>query len=129
MLNHIDVAAAVIQKDNKVFVARRAPKEHLGGKCEFPGGKIEPNEKPEECLKRELAEELGIEVDIGEYITESIYAYDEKKIRLIAYAVEYKSGEIKLSVHDHYEWAQVDELFKFDFAAADWPIVKYISRM
>ena len=64
----IDVVAVVIVKDNKFLITRRAPKLNLEGMWEFPGGKIEKGETPEEALKRELAEELEIETEVGNYI-------------------------------------------------------------
>ena len=63
------VTCAIIEKDSKTLIARRAADQKLAGKWEFPGGKIEQGETPEECLKRELEEEFGIQVEVGEFIT------------------------------------------------------------
>ena len=67
------VAAAVIEKDGKILIAQRKKGWRFAGKWEFPGGKIEPNETPEECLRRELREELGIETEIGDFFCVSTY--------------------------------------------------------
>ena len=83
----IIVTAAIIKKDNKFLIAKRK-EGHLANKWEFPGGKLEPNETPEDCLKRELSEEFGIETIIGKYVTKSIHEYPHIKIELIAYEVE-----------------------------------------
>ena len=78
----IDVVAAVIVKDNKFLITRRAPKLKLEGMWEFPGGKVEQGETPEEALKRELVEELKIETEIGNYIETSIYEYPNVTVSL-----------------------------------------------
>ena len=85
---HIDVTAAVIIADNQVLAARRKAGSHLAGFWEFPGGKIEAGETPEVCLQRELKEELGITSKIGRFLGESLYDYDVKIVRLMAYKVE-----------------------------------------
>ena len=72
----IDVAAGIIQReDGKILLARRKPGSHLAGYWEFPGGKIEEGESPEECLERELLEELGIVTKTGAFVAESVYDY------------------------------------------------------
>ena len=63
------VTCAIIEKDGKILIARRAEGQKLAGKWEFPGGKVEDGESPEECLKRELEEEFGIPTEVGEFIT------------------------------------------------------------
>jgi mutator protein MutT len=87
MLSIINVAVGIIVKNNKVFAARRKPGLHLAGFWEFPGGKIEQNESPEQCLERELREEFGIETQVTHYIGENIHSYNDKTVRLIAYQV------------------------------------------
>ncbi|MBL4903062.1 MAG: (deoxy)nucleoside triphosphate pyrophosphohydrolase [Desulfocapsa sp.] len=100
----IDVAAAVFSKGDAVLVARWAPGQHLEKKWEFPGGKIEHGETPEECLRRELKEELGITVEVGDYVGESLYSYTDKTVRLLAYHVKHLSGDFSLTVHDKIDW-------------------------
>jgi 8-oxo-dGTP diphosphatase len=95
-----DVTAAIILKDDKVLITRRAPGQNLAGHWEFPGGKIESGETPEECLARELLEELAVQVTVGDKFGESIYDYETGSIRLIAYYTDILAGEINLSVHD-----------------------------
>jgi len=95
-----DVTAAIIFNEGKVLIARRAPGEKHAGGWEFPGGKIELGETPEECLKRELLEEFGIETSINDFIAESIYEYNMGSIKLLAYLVDIINGDIRLTVHD-----------------------------
>ncbi|NLY49272.1 MAG: (deoxy)nucleoside triphosphate pyrophosphohydrolase [Clostridiales bacterium] len=84
-MNRIKVVAGVIIKNNKVLITRRAPKENFGGGWEFPGGKIEANETPEECLARELKEELNVNISVGKLCTEVYHIYNDISICLIAY--------------------------------------------
>lgn len=118
------VTAAIIKKDNKILIARRAANKHLAGYWEFPGGKIEDNETPEICLKRELNEELGITVNVGNFFMENQHDYGTKIILLQAYLCELISGSIVLRDHDKFEWVVKSDLSNFNFAPADIPFVK-----
>ena len=121
--------AAIIQKDNKILIAQRRKDKNLGLKWEFPGGKIDKNETPEECLSRELKEEFGIKTKVGKFITNSIYKYPNIEIDLMAYYVDYLDGEFKLIDHERIEWVSKDNLKEFDFAEADIPIIdKLLSQ-
>ncbi|SDH10406.1 8-oxo-dGTP diphosphatase MutT [Winogradskyella thalassocola] len=126
-LKSILVAAAIIQKDNKIFIARRSPHKHLGGLWEFPGGKIEEGETDEECLYRELQEELGITINVKEFFMNNIHNYGNITINLKAYFCEIKSGEITLSDHDQYLWVLKNELDNYEFAPADLPFIKVMN--
>ena len=125
----IDVVAAVIVKDNKFLITRRAPKLNLEGMWEFPGGKIEKGETPEEALKRELAEELEIETEVGNYIETSIHEYLNVTVKLMAYFATVISGEIKLSVHDEVKWISISEVENFQFAPADIPFIEKLKEV
>jgi len=123
MLSIINVAVGIIVKNNKVFAARRKPGLHLAGFWEFPGGKIEQNESPEQCLERELREEFGIETQVTHYIGENIHSYNDKTVRLIAYQVEYLSGDFQLRDHDQMQWVAIPELDSLVWAEADIPLI------
>ena len=123
-----DVAAAVIKKEGKYLIARRKEEKHLGGKWEFPGGKINEDETAKQCLERELEEELGIAVKIGNFIAEGYYSDDTISIRLLGYLAELISGQLKLNAHDEIRWVKAGELMNFDFAEADLPIVIEIVK-
>lgn len=122
----IDVTAGIIEKDGRFLIAKRKKGKHLEGKWEFPGGKVEPEEKPEECLCRELREEFCIKTKVGDFLTESIFKYKERKIRLLGYYVKYISGKFQLNDHDEIQWITVDDFYKYDFAEADMPLVEKI---
>ena len=93
------VTAAIIIKDRKVLIAKRKSTGRLPCLWEFPGGKIEPGESPEQCLKRELLEEFEIDVHIGDYLGNSLYKYDFGTIDLISYKVHLIKGDFKLNDH------------------------------
>lgn len=116
------VTAAIIIEDDRVLLTRRGPDEKLAGYWEFPGGKVEDGESLEECLKREIHEELGLYTDIGDVLAQSEYRYDHGSFRLVAMQTNILSGEIRLNVHDLVEWVPIQELLTFNLAPADIPI-------
>lgn len=124
----IEVTAGIFEKQGLVFAARRKAGKHLAGYWEFPGGKIELNETPQECLRREFEEEFGVSVEVGEFVGSSDYDYGQKVIRLLAYKVEYLSGKFSLNDHDELCWLPLHQLSDLRWAPADVPLVeKYIS--
>ena len=120
----IDVTAAILVKDGKILIAKRKPEDKQPDKWEFPGGKIEIGESAQECLKREMQEEFGIDVRVGKFLGESIYHYPHESIRLLAYLAEWQAGDLALKDHADYAWAKCDRLAEFDFAPADLPFVR-----
>lgn len=121
----IEVTAAIIAREERVLVARRNS-GHLKGKWEFPGGKIEPGETPEQCLERELFEEFTVKTEIAEFFAENTHKYEDKTVRLIAYRVRHISGEFIVSAHDSIKWVTLSQLHEIDFAPADIPIAKML---
>ena len=120
------VTAAVIEKDGKILIAQRKAGDTLGGKWEFPGGKMEPGETPEECLRRELMEELGVDTKIGAFVCSSKFEYKHLPIELLVYRAEHVAGEFKLNEHDRMEWVFPADLVKYDFSSADIPVVNML---
>lgn len=104
------VTAAIIQLDGKVLIARRSPHSKLAGNWEFPGGKVEEGESLQECLKRELHEELGILTEIGAHLHSSEYKYEHGSFRIEAFKVSWIGGDLRLKEHDCVEWVSVDAL-------------------
>lgn len=92
-------------------------------KWEFPGGKIDEGENPEECLKRELIEELGVEISIGEPLPVRTHHYPLFTVTLYPFICEIVSGEITLHEHSAMVWLAREELHKLDWAEADWPVI------
>ena len=124
-----EVTAAIIIDKNKILIAQRGANEKLAGKWEFPGGKIELGETPQECLKREIKEELEVDIAVGNYLGESIYTYPNGEIKLIAYFATILEGDIKLSVHDKVEWITISQIDKYDFAPADIPFIEKLKEV
>lgn len=122
----IDVTAAIIEKDGKFLIAKRKKGKHLENKWEFPGGKVEAGETPERCLARELQEEFGIIAQIADFVTESIFDYGDRRIKLLGYRAKYVSGEFLLNDHDEIAWVSPREFNRFDFAEADIPLIKKV---
>jgi 8-oxo-dGTP diphosphatase len=123
------VTAAILIKDNKILIAKRSAKGKVPHKWEFPGGKIENGETPEECLIREMNEEFGIKINVGAYFGNSIYDYSHGEIELLAFFVEWISGSMAPAVHDEIRWVTQEELGNYDFAPADIPIVDKLLNM
>lgn len=120
------VTAAIITDESKILIARRGPEKHLAGFWEFPGGKIEKDETPEECLKREIKEELGLDIEIKSFFMENVYQYPNKKILLKAYLCKRLSGSIVLKDHDKIEWVDIIEIDNYKFAPAD---IAFIDKL
>ena len=122
-----DVTAAVIIQNEKVLITRRAATEKHAGWWEFPGGKVEDGETPEVCLRRELLEELGVDALIGDLLAESIFGYETGAIRLLAYRAEIRSGEIRLCVHDEFQWVSAADSLQCKLLPADRPIAEKLA--
>ena len=125
----IPVVCAIIEQDDLVLCALRSEHMSLPGKWEFPGGKLEVNELPEDALIREIKEELNIEIRIVEALPISEHAYvPEKIIQLIPYRCAIV-GNKRPSATEHSElrWVKKDELLLLDWAEADVPIVKSLQ--
>jgi len=122
----IEVACAIIIKNKKILVTQRSEEMALPLKWEFPGGKVEVDETPKACLKREIKEELNIEINILEKLKNNTHNYESFSIKLIPYIATIQSGEIKLSEHKTYRFVKTGDLLNLDWAEADLPIVQQL---
>lgn len=125
----LKVTCAIITIDGKILAVQRSRAMSLPMKWEFPGGKIEPAETEVECIKREIREELSIEIDVLQRLTPSIHQYPSFTIELIPYTANYLSGDLKLKEHNNYVLMNRDELDRLDWAEADWPIVREVMGL
>lgn len=124
-MNKIEVVAAIIYFKNEILCVQRQKNKlpYISEKFEFPGGKIEKNETNEEALKRELKEELNINVNIKSLFLTVVHEYPDFELTMHSYICEVKSKEIVLNEHIALEWLTLYELRNLDWAAADIPIV------
>jgi 8-oxo-dGTP diphosphatase len=125
----ISVVCAIIFRENKILTVQRGPNMSLPLKWEFPGGKIEPNETEHDCIKREIREELNIEIEVKNRLTPSYFEYPNITIELIPYLAQYLSGEIVLAEHKGYQFLTTTELNELDWAEADLPILKELQSL
>jgi mutator protein MutT len=123
----IDVAAGLVFHHGKLLITQRRTGDHLGGLWEFPGGKVEPGETFEHCLARELREELGIEISVGEEIEDITHSYPEKTVRLKFFRSRLISGEAR-PIHCHaLQWVRRGELNLYQFPEADAQLLKRLA--
>ena len=122
------VVAALIVRENKILICQRTRHQTMPLKWEFPGGKIEPGEKPEAALGRELDEELGIQAAIGRKVAEVRHNYDNgSTVELHFFLVEDFSGEIQNRIFKEVRWVAREEMPRYDFLEADVALVKDIA--
>lgn len=123
------VAAAVIIERGRVLLTRRHEGSHLAGMWEFPGGKLEDGESPEEALVRECREECGIEVAVGEVLDVTHHRYPEKDVLLLFYRCELRAGEVRhLQVADH-AWVAPSDLGRYPLPPADHGVVERVRQL
>ena len=115
----IEVVAAVIEKDEKYFIAKRPNKGELALKWEFPGGKVEVNESREDALIREIKEEFKSDIKIRRFIQTVEYEYQTFYIILHCYLCELVDGDMELLEHIDKKWVSQEELLHYDLAKAD----------
>ena len=123
----MDVVAAIIENnDGDILIAKRNSKKSQGGLWEFPGGKIEKNESADDAIKREIKEELNIDIEINKWLIEKRHEYLEKTINLILCSAKWIGGELDLSEHEDSKWIKKEDIFNFQFADADKEIINEI---
>ena len=125
--NRIEVSAALIFREGKLLITQRHAKSHLGGLWEFPGGKREAAETFEQCLVREIREELGIEISVGELFEEISHDYPEKFVHLKFFICKLISGEPQPLDCAAVKWISKSELSNFDFPAADAQLLEKLA--
>ena len=125
----IVVAAAVVIRDGRVLLTRRLDDQHLPGFWEFPGGKVESGESPEEAVVRECREEIGVELEVERILEVTHHQYPSKEVLLLFYLCSLVSGEVQhIEVADH-AWVRPDELDEYPLPPADGPVVRAIRAL
>ena len=123
----IEVAAGLVFRDGRLLIAQRHAQDHLGGLWEFPGGKRLRGESFAECLVRELREELGIEVAVGELVESLTHEYPEKTVHLKFYRCRWKQHEPQPLGCPAFKWVSAAELREYSFPAADARLLEKLS--
>src|SRR5699024_2180736 len=126
MKKDIHVVGAVITEGDKVFCAQRGTEKSLPLMWEFPGGKIEAGEIPQEALQREIKEEMKCEITVGEKVEHTIYEYDFGIVHLTTYFCKLVEGSPKLTEHVDFKWLSASELKTLKWAPADIPAIEKI---
>jgi mutator protein MutT len=124
----IDVAAGLLFRQGKLLITQRGAQTHLSGLWEFPGGKREAGETFEQCLYRELQEELGVEVAIGELIESLTHAYPTKTVRLNFYRCALLKGEPQAVGCADLKWVGPAELSQYQFPPADERLLEQLRN-
>jgi 8-oxo-dGTP diphosphatase len=122
------VAAALILRGEEVLICQRRPDQPMALKWEFPGGKIESGETPEQALARELDEELGIDADIGSLVTHTRHTYRSGgAVDLQFFAVHDFRGEVTNRIFHDVRWIPLRDLTSYDFLAADRDLIRELA--
>lgn len=119
----VEVAVGVIKANNKIFISKRHDGQHQGGLWEFPGGKIEAGETVFDALKRELKEEVNIDVVSSTELQVIEHDYTDKSVRLMVHIVEDFTGEAKGLESQVCQWVDINELTNYDFPEANQEII------
>lgn len=122
----IPVASGVIIKNNKILIGLRAEGDSGAGMWEFPGGKIELNESKEDAIKRELREELDIEVTVNQKIMKYSHKFKNTIYEISFFEINKFAGSIKKNVHDDLQWVELASLKKYRFISGDLLLIDKI---
>ena len=123
----LSVVGAAITQGHQCLIAQRGPHGSLAGKWEFPGGKVEPDESPTSALAREIAEELGLEIRVGQLLANGTATVGTRLISLDVYAATVTTGTLSLREHTQIAWATAEDLPNYDWAEADIPCVPPVA--
>jgi A/G-specific adenine glycosylase len=125
---HYDVTAAVIRRDDgHLLIAQRKPEAMLGGLWEFPGGKCHPAESLPDCLRREIREELGMEIEVGQYLTTIPHGYTHFRISLHVFECRHLGGDPSALDCADWRWVRLNELEDFAFPVTDQKIIQILG--
>jgi len=122
------LAAIILNHNGSVLLAQRKPGKTNALKWEFPGGKLKPQESPENCLAREIEEELGISIAVRQLFSAVNYQYPHDNVLLLAYFAELVSGRLNLIDHADVRWVPILKLLNYDLSPADIPIVEKLME-
>lgn len=126
-MKHIEVVAGIIKDGDKIFATQRGYGEFKDG-WEFPGGKMEPGETPQQALARELKEELDIDVNVGDFLCTVDYDYPTFHLTMHCFYCSVTGGELTLLEHEAAKWLKTTELHSVNWLPADVEVVAALER-
>lgn len=129
-MKYLEVVAAIIIHNNKILCVQRSESKlpYISKKWEFPGGKIESGESKEQTIKREIAEELELEIDLQEEFITITHQYPDFHLTMHSFICTCEEPELNLTEHIDHKWLNYDELFQLDWAPADIPIMTKLMQ-
>lgn len=127
-MNPIIVLAGIIKYNDRILISKRYEKELNIYKWEFPGGKLEENEGLKDCLKREIKEELNLDINVGEIFEVVYHRYSDKDVLILSYLCQSDTDRAEAIECEEYRWIRIDELKLYDFLDADKSIVDKMLR-
>lgn len=125
----IEVGAAVIFNHGAILISQRDDSSHLSGLWEFPGGKREDHETFEECVRREIQEELNVEVAVQDLFVAVEYEYPEKVVLLKFYRCQYVAGEVEALGCRQFQWVLPSKLPSYNFPPANDPVIQKLIQL
>ena len=126
-MKELEITAGIIKKNNKVLIGQRKYHDKFGGKWEFPGGKLENSGMPEDCIIRELKEELNINIREFKHFLSYTIDFSLYKMVIHAFLITQYDGEIQINDHENIIWTDIQDLNNFDFLEADKEIIKKLQ--
>jgi mutator protein MutT len=124
----VRVMAAIIEKNGKILICQRKQKDGSPGQWEFPGGKIEPRETEQQCVAREVEEELGLTVTVGSCMERTSHCYESMTVELGFYQAEISHGTAECRVHAQIAWVAPEQLTQYDFLPADLDFIRKLAK-
>ncbi len=128
MLEPMEVAVAIIEKEGKFLITQRKPGDSFGGLWEFPGGKVEPGESMEMALTREIEEEVGLRVEVGARRMVIRHQYSARAVRLHCFDCRVLDGEPRAIECAEWKWVDPSELGSFEFLPASRPLIEHLVK-
>jgi 8-oxo-dGTP diphosphatase len=123
------VTAALIRDEDRILIAQRGRSKLFGWKWEFPGGKVRVDETPEDCLQREIKEELNLEIQVDKHFHTTHHRYADFDIELIAFWCSIVGGKLKLEEHEQVRWVTVQEMNHYSFVEADLNLITALEEI
>ncbi len=127
-MREMEVCAGILLKGKKILLGKRKSRDRFGGKWEFPGGKLEEGELPEDCIIREIKEELNLDIKNFRYFKSYIYRFKNVNLVIHSFFISEFFGELKNLEHDSLVWVFLDEIFSYDLLDGDKLLVEYLLK-